>query len=248
MSRAQCIGLIAAGKITDSPLVRIWISRERLGPVKAPSVRVASRFANALRAGHPVIDYQEFEDCGLVLISVPDSMVPDIVAELLSQPFTWANKAVVLCSALLGARNLEGLAARGASVGSLCPIPGFEDRWFVLEGDKHVEARVNRIIDASHTRFTLIRPSCKPSFVAALASTGPMLIPLLIKASDSLRKAGVPVTESEAILAKQVERSMRLYFRAGRKVHPARRPSVHSQERIQDTDVNVSAQVRSQHS
>src|SRR5437763_16682721 len=107
MKKDQWIGLIGAGKITDSPLVRMWALRERLGPVKAPSVRVASRISNSLRAGHPVVDYQEFDDCALILISIPDSLVPKIVAELLPQPLTWCNKAVVLCSPLLGTNDLS---------------------------------------------------------------------------------------------------------------------------------------------
>jgi predicted short-subunit dehydrogenase-like oxidoreductase (DUF2520 family) len=236
MRKGQSIGLIGAGKLTDSPLVRLWASRARLGPVKAPSLRVASRISNSLRAGHPVADYQEFEQCGLILISMPDSLLPKLVVELSSQPLTWSNKAVVLCSALLGAKELDRLMAAGASVGSLCSIPGFEDRWVLLEGDKLVEARVRQIVDERLTRFTLIRPSYKPLYLTALALTGSLFIPMLMRASDSLRQAGIPVTESEAILEKQVERSMRSYFRAGRKVHRLR------------TDVNVSAQVRSQHS
>ena len=44
-----------------------------------------------------------------------------------------------------------------------------------------------------------------------------------ITASESLQQAGVSVTESQAILQKQVERAMRLYFRAGRKVDPGLR-------------------------
>src|SRR5437660_9487619 len=98
MSRRQQVGLIAAGKLTDSPLVRMWALRERLGPVKASSMRVASRIANSLRAGHPVGDYEKFEGCGLILISVPDALLPKIVAELSTQPLTWADKTLVLCS------------------------------------------------------------------------------------------------------------------------------------------------------
>ena len=56
MRKGQSVGLIGAGKITDSPLERMWALRERLGPVKASSMRVASRIANSLRAGHPVVE------------------------------------------------------------------------------------------------------------------------------------------------------------------------------------------------
>src|SRR5260370_1277109 len=120
MRKGQAIGLIGAGKITDSPLERMWALRERLGPVKAPSMRVASRIANSLRAGHPVGDYAKFEDCGLILISVPDALLPKIAAEFSTQPLTWAGKTVELYSSLLGAKDLERLTAAGAATGTLC--------------------------------------------------------------------------------------------------------------------------------
>jgi hypothetical protein len=76
MKKAQSVGLIGTGSLTDSPLTRFrWLS-ERLGPVKSASYRVASRIANMLRAGHPVKDYVEFESCELILICVPEDTVP----------------------------------------------------------------------------------------------------------------------------------------------------------------------------
>lgn len=242
MKKGQAIGLIGAGKITDSPLLRIWALRERLGPVKAPSVRVASRIANSLRAGHPVADYTEFEDCALILISIPDSLLSKIITELVPLPFTWSSKAVVLCSALLGAKDLDSLAANGASVGSLCAIPGFEERWFLVEGDKRVEAQIKGIVDSRRSRLTSLRPGCKPLYLTALDCTGSMLVPMVMRASDLLHRAGVSVTESEAIIHKQVERSMRMFFRAGRKVH--RKPR---RAHKLDIEATGSIQVRSQH-
>lgn len=247
MRKRPSIGLIGAGKITDSPLLRMWALRERLGPVKAPSVRVASRISNSLRAGHPVVDYREFEDCALILISIPDSLLPKIIADLSSQQLTWTNKAVVLCSALLGTMDLDSLAATGASVGSLCPIPGFEERWLLIEGDKRVEAEIRQIVDSRRSRLTLIRPACKPLYTTALACTGSMFIPMLLRASDSLQSAGVPVTESEAIIKKQVDRSIRMYFRMGRKVHPKHARADISRDRTPDMGVKGSTQVRSHH-
>ena len=246
MRKGHVIGLIAAGKITDSPLTRIWAFRERLGPVKAPSMRVASRISNSLRAGHPVCDYQDFDACGLILISTPDPLLPRIVEELSAQPLTWIHKTVVLCSALLGSNHLERLSSAGASVGSLCAIPGFEDRWFLLEGDKRVETQIGSIMDQECTRITPIRNSSKQLYMTALACTGSLFTPLLIRAGSLLKQAGVPITESEAIIAKQVERTMRMYFRAGQKVRRKKRTANPSQ-RAAGAEVDASGQVRSQH-
>ena len=67
MKKAQSVGLIGTGSLTDSPLTRFWWLSERLGPVKSASYRVASRIANMLQAGRPVKDYAEFETCELIL-------------------------------------------------------------------------------------------------------------------------------------------------------------------------------------
>src|SRR5258707_15052502 len=98
MKKAQSVGLIGAGSLTDSPLTRFWWLSERLGPVKSASFRVASRIANMLRAGHPVKDYAEFESCALVLVCVPEECVAAVIADMLSSEVSWRGKAVVLCS------------------------------------------------------------------------------------------------------------------------------------------------------
>lgn len=222
MNKRAAIGLIGAGKLTDSPLLRLWAWRERLGPVKAPSVRVASRMSNSLRAGYPVGDYDEFETCGLILISVPDPLLPGIVGELSIAPLTWAKKVVVVCSPLMGARELDPLAQAGASAGSVCSIPGSENRWLLLEGDAFVDSSMRQVIDQGAIRVTRIPPSCKPLYLTALALTGSNFMPMLMQASDALRKAGVPARESAAIVEKNVEQCLRSHFRVGRKVRRAR--------------------------
>ncbi|MDQ6759500.1 MAG: hypothetical protein M3Z32_06485 [Acidobacteriota bacterium] len=217
MVRAKTLGLVGAGKFSDSPLSRMLAAGVALGPVKAPSLRVASRIANTLRTGYPVPEYQQLEQCSLILISVPDKAVMNIVAELASHPLTWARKTVILCSSVLGSEKLSPLAAQGAQTGSLSLIPGFEDRWLLLEGEKPVELQIGKFLDVKSRRLTVIRPLLKPFYLAALACTGPMLTPMLITAAESLQKAGVSSVQISALIEKQVGLSVRAYLKAGRK-------------------------------
>src|ERR1700730_14430427 len=106
MKKAQSVGLIGTGNLTDTPLTRFWWLSERLGPVKSASYRVASRIANMLRAGHPVKDYAEFESCALILICVPEDTIAQVVSEMLASGISWHAKAVVLCSAGLDSGEL----------------------------------------------------------------------------------------------------------------------------------------------
>src|SRR5580658_3743582 len=135
MKKAKSVGLIGTGSLNDSPLTRFWWLSERLGPVKSASYRVASRIANMLQAGRPVKDYAEFETCDLILVCVPEETVSQVVFEMVSSGISWEGKAVVLCSTWLDSGELRELSARGASVGSISPIPGFEDQRYLVEGD-----------------------------------------------------------------------------------------------------------------
>ena len=219
MVKGKTLGLVGAGKFVDSPLSRLLLTATRLGPVKAPSLRVASRIANTLRAGYAVRDYQQFEQCSLILIGVPDKLIETTVAELSSYPLTWTRKVVVLYSSNLSSEELKAVAAQGADVGSLTVIPGFEERWLLLEGEKPVELQIGKFMDLGSRRLTVIRPPMKPLLLAALACAGPLIIPQLIAAADSLQKAGVSSAQASAIVEKQVEMSVRAYLKGGRKAY-----------------------------
>lgn len=218
--KPESIGLVGAGKFADAALFRALRLTGRLGPVKAPSVRLASRIANTLRAGHPVADYDEFDRCSLILLRVADGLVPDVVAGLSSQSFRWDRKAVVLCSPHGGSEQLNRLAALGAHAGSLCSIPGFEQHWILVEGDRLVETQILLLVDTQSTRLTAIQPLSKPFYRAALACTGSLFGSMLNTASEALEHAGVPAAHVRSILEKQIERSARNYFKAGKKAHP----------------------------
>src|SRR5260370_13061866 len=96
MKKAKSVALIGAGKLSGSPVSEFWRLSDRLGPVKAPSFRLASRIANRLRAGHPVRDYAEFDSCRLILVSVPHAILPAVVGAVPSARICSRNKSSVL--------------------------------------------------------------------------------------------------------------------------------------------------------
>ncbi|HTW67334.1 MAG TPA: hypothetical protein VME17_22095 [Bryobacteraceae bacterium] len=220
MKKAQLVGLIGAGNLTDSPLTRFWWLAERLGPVKSASYRVASRIANMLRAGRPVKDYAEFESCALILICVPDETVPRVVLEMLSSGVSWRGKAIVLCSLWLGSGDLRELAARGASVGSLSPIPGFDDERYLVEGDPLAIRLAKSLVEYRTRRAISVDCHLKPFYLAALTCTGTLLFALLHTAFESLRHAGIPAGHSAAVIERQVARTLRSFVKGGRRAYP----------------------------
>jgi predicted short-subunit dehydrogenase-like oxidoreductase (DUF2520 family) len=220
MKKAQSVGLIGTGSLTDSPLTRFWWLSERLGPVKSASFRVASRIANLLRAGHPVKDYEEFETCGLILVYVPEAKLSQVISEMLSAGISWRGKAVVLCSTWQDSGELRELSARGASVGSISPIPGFEDQRYLVEGDPLAIRQSKSLVEYRDRRAVAVERSLKPFFLAALTCTGTLLFALLHVAFESLERAGIPPGFSATMLERQITRTLRSLLKGGRRAYP----------------------------
>lgn len=218
MKKPQQLALVGAGKFTDSPLTRMQDLAGQLGPVKAPSLRVASRISNSLRAGYAVSDYEEFQNSELVLISVPDDLLSGVIADMTAAPISWHGKAVVVCSPCAGCDQLRPLARAGAVIGSLATIPGYEHRWVLLEGDRTVERLVRGVIAYNGLRITTIHPFHKKYYLDSLTSVGTQFVPCLKEATEALKCAGVDNNEATAIIEKQVTRTMRSYFRSGKLV------------------------------
>src|SRR5579862_2734392 len=206
MKKAQSVGLIGTGSLTDSPLTRFWWLPERLGPVKSASYRLASRIANMLQAGHPVKDYAEFESCTLILVYVPEETVPQVISEMASSGISWRGKAVVLCSTWLDSGELRDLSALGASVGSIGIIPGFEDDQYLVEGDPFAIRQSKSLVEHRERRVLAIERSRKPIFLAALTSTGALLFALLQVASEALHYGRTPPGLSATLLERQITR------------------------------------------
>jgi predicted short-subunit dehydrogenase-like oxidoreductase (DUF2520 family) len=220
MKKAQSVGLIGRGNLTDSPLTRFWWLSERLGPVKSVSYRVASRIANMLRAGHPVKDYAEFESCTLILVCVPDEAVSQVVSEMLSSGISWRGKAVMLSSTWLDSGALRDLSAHGASIGSISPIPGFDDQRYLVEGDPLAIRESKRLMERRDLRVVAIERPLKPFYLAALTCTGALLFALLRAASESLHHAGIPPGPSAALLERQITRTLRAFLKGGQRAYP----------------------------
>jgi hypothetical protein len=220
MKKAQSVGLIGTGSLTDSPLTRFWFLPERLGPVKSASYRVASRIANMLQAGHPVKDYAEFKTCDLILVSVPEETISQVVSEMASSEISWPGKAVVLCSTWLDSGELQKLAALGASIGSISPIPGFDDERYLVEGDPMAIRHSKSLLEYRDRRVVAIERPLKPFYLAALTCTGSLLFALLQVASETLHRARIPPPLSATVLERQLTRTLRSFLKGGRRAYP----------------------------
>ncbi len=140
MKKSPKIGLVVEGNITHSAILRMPKLGDELGPVKSASVRVARRVSNFLKAGHAVAEYEEMQTAQLILLRAPDESVPRIVEEIFAAELILKDVSFILCESWLSLEVLAPLRLRGASVGTVLPVPSNRRDWFVVEGDPHADA------------------------------------------------------------------------------------------------------------
>lgn len=216
MKQARLVGLVGGGNFTRSSISRFTGLAEQLGPVKAATTPVAGRIVHAMRAGYLIKKYDDFAGCQLVLISVPEALVPKTIAEMAAAKVDWRGKAVVLCDSWRDSQELAGLARLGAAGASVNPIHGFEGR-YVIEGDRTAVLEGKRVIEAQGLRVTEIKAGSKHSYFATLTLLSGILIPLLAAAMESLSPTGMSPHDKDQMLDRFVQRSLRGFLKAGRK-------------------------------
>lgn len=219
MKKPPQVALICAGKLTDTPLMRLRGLPERLGPVRSSSLRVASRVVNTLRAGCPVGDYEAFKDCGVVLLYVPDASAPGFVADLAAGGLDWSKKIAVVFSALLESDTLAPLAALGAQTVSLCAVGGFDGRMFLAEGNRSAVRSAQPLLGERDVKLVHVPPGHKALYLAAAACTGPLLASVLICADECLKLAGLAASEASTIMLAQAQKTTRAFLNAGKKMY-----------------------------
>jgi hypothetical protein len=215
MKKPPRVALVASGKITDLPLVRSAAFMARLGPVKAPSFRVASRIANTLRAGHAVGSYEEIDGAGTVIISLPDQTVSKEVLAMSSAERRWEAVTVILYSYNLGISALQPLASAGATTASVTAVPGFDQNWFLLEVDKTLVRQLREFLPA-RARVTVIPPSSKADFLTAMNGLSLGVKPLLNSAASSLKHAGISRADAAEMMELAISRTIRKAFARAR--------------------------------
>ncbi len=221
MKKAKQVALIGGGSLGDFPLASCRSFSAQLGPVKASSLRLASRIANSLGAGHPVKEYRELDTARLILIAVPPSAIGSVIAELAASTVSWPGKSAVLLSADAASDSLVALSAQGASVATICAIPGFENHRYLVEGDPPSVHEMRQLIESRDTHVFVIERENKAAYLLAQKCTGRLFFALAAAASDCLHYAGLSRSASAPILEKQLGESLRAFLRGGRRARPA---------------------------
>src|SRR5450755_1358842 len=218
MRKPQQLALFAAGKISDFGILSFPAVRDRLGPVRASSLRVASRMVNQLRAGHAVQEFKEFDHCPVILICFPESRIAAAIRELSSQNLDWSRKTVILCNDWApGSSHIELLRGLGASVGVLLELSGEGRPLYLLESDNRTLRETRRLLVSTGANLVPVLPGSRLSLLAALQCAGPLFFSLLMAGTECLRNTGIPAPVTGSLLQRSFARTFRTYLSSGKK-------------------------------
>ena len=215
MKIPSSVGLVGAGKISPA-LAKLKGLHLQLGPVKASSLRVASRIANQLRAGRPVSSWAEMAGCSLILFSIPDEAIPEAMKSAASSTVNWQGKSLVLFGSGLESSDMSELAACGAMVGTMEKMEGFATNRFAIEGRSGAVREMRRFLKAAGAASLEITAGKKPLYAAGMAFAGTLFTPLVEAAVDCLRKSGLSSQNAVDFAETCFLRTLRAYVKAGK--------------------------------
>jgi predicted short-subunit dehydrogenase-like oxidoreductase (DUF2520 family) len=226
MNALKPMGLLASGRMIDSTLLRVPHVGPAFGPIVAGSKRLASRYANTLRFGHPAGGIDALAPCRLIWLQVPPHELGDLQLALLRSTVLWKSKTVVLLDPDLDCSALAPLAASGAAIASLTHVPLRHELTLLAEGDSHALRALRPLWKSSGTKILELKPGLKQVYTAGLMAADTLTATVVDSALSCLRAAGLDPATAKRLAGALIETSIRNHLAHGRKswISPASLP------------------------
>jgi predicted short-subunit dehydrogenase-like oxidoreductase (DUF2520 family) len=134
----------------------------------------------------------------LILITVPDAVIEDVVKEMDSALDSLNSKAVAHCSGTYSSDLLKPLSSKGAKTGTFHPnrsitesTENFQNTWFDVEGDKDIIQIFKQIADSLGAKIIEIEAHQKPYLHASAVIASNYLVVLASLMTRVSGKAGL---------------------------------------------------------
>jgi predicted short-subunit dehydrogenase-like oxidoreductase (DUF2520 family) len=191
MMKPLRFGLVAEGATRHSYVLQLPRLSQDLGPVKSSSFGAARRLCNFLRAGYAVEDYEELQAASIILLRVPDAILPEVIGELCRAGLPLGKVSFVLCESWLRTDALNAVRKAGSSVATLMSVPTTDRNWFIVEGEAPAVRLVKRFIEQNNAHVLELRPNAKSLYFAAELLATALPVPLLVASQRALRAGGL---------------------------------------------------------
>ena len=190
MKNQRVLGLVATGRL-DAALANQKHLGRVLGPVKSPSMRVASRISNSIRAGEAARGYEAFARSEVILIAVERPEFACVVQEMAESAVDWSGKTVAVMDTFHESSDLDVLAKLGALTASIEAVGGFDGELWITEGNAKACTALRRLFGGMGSIVKEIRHGKKHCYTAGIELAGNCLLPLLLSSMECLRQSGL---------------------------------------------------------
>ncbi len=201
------VGLIGPGRAGQALVRLLPASKYEIGPVVSRTFTSARRAVRVMRVGVPAAACDDFADCRILIIAVPDDSIADVAAQLARASFPFRGKVVFHTSGALDSSLLEPVRARGGAVASLHPLQSFGRHvlslggvYFAVEGDEKALRTAQALVNDWQGKLLRLKPGQKLLYHAAAMFASPLFTPLMQAAVTLLGHAGIgPKTAIQAL-------------------------------------------------
>ena len=214
MKKLKPVGLMAAGRMTESALARLPSLVLEMGPIVAANRRLASLYSNVLRAGWSA-EPEELADCRLIVLQAKSAEYDALLRRL-----PVGGCPVAFLDADAEASVLDRLRETGVAVCSLAISPVTARPLMLVDGDAEAVLAVRSWASLGGVRCVELKPGGKALYGAGMVTVSALVTPLVDAATRSLRAAGLSQVESQQIVAHALEGALRSYSAHGRKGWP----------------------------
>lgn len=160
----------------------------------------ARRAVRSIGGGRPYAEInREVFVTSIILIAVPDSAVPQVMAQLSSYPDELPKRIVLHTSGALSSDVLAPLRSFGALAGSIHPLqsfsgvamPALDGRIFAVEGDPGAIRVARSITRALGGQAFLLNPAAKPLYHAAASMSAGHVLAIVESAIQVFASLGM---------------------------------------------------------
>ena len=212
MESIRKYGVLGAGAVRASLIGRLPSRARDIGPVCATSYRLASRIANSMGAGYPVRRAEELGVVPVVLVYTPAEHLDDLAALLRAAAIDWRGKALVFCECAPDAGTLREFAEKGASTAI---AQKFGMRLIAEAEDGAALRAVQTLARDLDLKAVQISSGARDAFGTAVLLGTAVITPLIDRAAELLREAGIRDSEAARMAASLFEQTARDYAHSG---------------------------------
>ncbi len=178
----------------------------------------AKESAEIIGEGTPMTDNKKaVENAEMVIISVPDDKIKDVVKELSGLDLN--KKFIFHCSGILSSQILGPLKESGAQTASIHPVRSFPKKsrefrlfknvYFSIEGAKKEQELSQMIVRKLGGLSFILKPKDKPLYHAACTIASNYLIVLIELARSVLEKADIKQELRDEIILSLIKETLR---------------------------------------